>query len=85
LQFHLGIWTVAYRWPGSPQATYPIEGLNDERFPHIAAVRSRSCCTKSQKSPASLRVQSGVAPSRLDFWRPSPIIFIAECRLAGEA
>lgn len=29
LKFQLGLWTIAYRWEQSPQATYAIEGLND--------------------------------------------------------
>lgn len=29
LRFQLGIWTLAYKWPGSPKATYVTEGLTD--------------------------------------------------------
>jgi hypothetical protein len=29
LEFHLGLWTLAYDWPRSPDATYRIEGLTE--------------------------------------------------------
>jgi hypothetical protein len=30
MRFQLGLWTLAYRWPDSPHATYRIEGLTDD-------------------------------------------------------
>ena len=30
MRFQLGLWTLAFRWPDSPHATYRIEGLTDD-------------------------------------------------------
>jgi hypothetical protein len=72
LQFHLGLWTHAYKWTNSPHANYVIEGLNPDNH----ASYCREALTALLKAvPAingiTLRIhgESGVAEGSYDFWK----------------
>lgn len=81
LRFQLGLWTLAYRWPDSPNATYRIEGLTDnnqagycrdalaallEAIPTIAGVTFR------------VHEESGIPLGQHSFWQ-TQFSAIARC------
>lgn len=72
LQFHLGLWTHAYKWTNSPRANYTIEGLNKDNH----AAYCRDALTALLKAVPTingitLRVhgESGIAEGSYDFWK----------------
>jgi hypothetical protein len=72
LQFHLGLWTHAYKWTNSPHANYVIEGLNPDNH----AAYCRDALTALLKAVptingVTLRIhgESGVAEGSYDFWK----------------
>jgi hypothetical protein len=72
LRFQLGIWTLAYQWPGSPRATYTIAGLTDAT--HAAYCR-HALALLLKEIPAitglTFRVheESGIPRGQEDFWK----------------
>jgi hypothetical protein len=72
LQFHLGLWTHAYKWTNSPHANYVIEGLNPDN--HAAYCRD-ALTTLLKAVPTvngvTLRIhgESGIAEGSYDFWK----------------
>ena len=72
LRFQLGIWTPAYKWPGSPKATYTIEGLTDAT--HAAYCRDALALLLKEVpaiSGLTFRVheESGIPRGQEDFWQ----------------
>jgi len=72
LQFHLGLWTHAYKWVNSPHANYVIEGLNEQNH----APYCRDAITALLKAVptingVTLRIhgESGIAEGSYDFWK----------------
>jgi hypothetical protein len=72
LQFHLGLWTHAYKWTNSPHANYVIEGLNPDNH----ATYCRDALTALLKAVPTvngitLRIhgESGIAEGSYDFWK----------------
>jgi hypothetical protein len=72
LQFHLGLWTHAYKWTNSPRANYTIEGLNNDNH----ASYCRDALTALLKAVptvngVTLRIhgESGIAEGSYDFWK----------------
>jgi hypothetical protein len=72
LQFHLGLWTHAYKWTNSPHANYVIEGLNTDNH----AAYCRDALTALLKAVptingVTLRIhgESGIAEGSYDFWK----------------
>lgn len=72
LQFHLGLWTHAYKWTNSPHANYVIEGLNNDNH----ASYCRDALTALLKAVPTingitLRIhgESGIAEGSYDFWK----------------
>ena len=72
LHFQLGLWTHAYRWVDSPNATHVVEGLTDER--HAAYCRD-ALRLLLERVPTvdglTFRVhgESGIPEGSYDFWR----------------
>jgi hypothetical protein len=72
LQFHLGLWTHAFKWVNSPRANYVIEGLNEQN--HASYCRD-ALTTLLKAVPTingvTLRIhgESGVAEGSYDFWK----------------
>lgn len=81
LRFQLGIWTLAYQWPRSPQATYTIEGLTDDT--HAAYCRE-ALALLLKEVPAitgiTFRVheESGIPRGQESFWQ-TQFKAIAQC------
>jgi len=81
LRFQLGIWTLAYKWKGSPKATYQIEGLTDAT--HAAYCRD-ALAALLREVPAitgvTFRVhsESGIPKGQDDFWK-TQFSAIAQC------
>ena len=81
LRFQLGIWTLAYQWPRSPQATYTIEGLTDDT--HAAYCRE-ALALLLKEVPAitgiTFRVheESGIPRGHESFWQ-TQFKAIAQC------
>uniref|UniRef100_Q021F1 Uncharacterized protein n=1 Tax=Solibacter usitatus (strain Ellin6076) TaxID=234267 RepID=Q021F1_SOLUE len=72
LDFHLALWTHAYKWEDSPNANYIIEGLSPEN--HAAYCRDalrRVLDEVPQITGLTFRVhgESGVAEGSYDFWK----------------
>lgn len=72
LEFHLGLWTHAYKWEDSPNANYIIEGLSAEN--HAAYCRDalrRVLEEVPEITGLTFRVhgESGVAEGSYDFWK----------------
>jgi hypothetical protein len=72
LQFHLGVWTHAYKWTNSPHANYVIEGLNaDNHAPYCRDALTRLLKTVPTINGVTLRIhgESGIAEGSYDFWK----------------
>jgi len=72
IHFQLGIWTQQYRWTDSPNATYTIEGLNEEN--HAAYCRDAlqavlDACPDIAGVTLRVHGESGVPEGNYDFWR----------------
>lgn len=72
LLFQLGIWTLAYKWKNSPQATYSIEGLTDAT--HADYCRDALAVLLKEipaVSGVTFRVhsESGIPKGVEDFWQ----------------
>lgn len=81
LRFQLGIWTVAYKWVKSDDATYQIEGLSDET--HASYCRDALALLLEEVptiSGITFRVhgESGVALGNQNFWE-TQFSAIANC------
>lgn len=71
LRFQFGIWTLAYQWTRSPNATYTIEGLTDET--HADYCRKALAILLSEVptiSGVTFRVheESGIPKGQGNFW-----------------
>ena len=81
LHFQLGLWTLAHQWPGSPEATYTIEGLTDDT--HAAYCRE-ALALLLKEVPAitgiTFRVheESGIPRGHENFWQ-TQFSAIAQC------
>lgn len=81
LLFQLGIWTLAYKWVDSPNATYTIEGLTEETHPGYCrdalALLLREVPTISG---VTFRVhsESGIPKGSESFWK-TQFRAVAEC------
>lgn len=81
LRFQFGIWTLAYRWTSSPNATYTIEGLTDETHPGYCR---DALALLLREVPAisgvTFRVhsESGIPKGSESFWK-TQFSAIAEC------
>jgi hypothetical protein len=81
LRFQLGIWTLAYQWPDSPQATYTIKGLTD--ITHAAYCRE-ALALLLKEVPAitgiTFRVheESGIPRGHENFWQ-TQFSAVAQC------
>jgi hypothetical protein len=72
LQFHLGLWTHAYKWTNSPHANYVIEGLNpDNHAPYCRDALTTLLKTVPTINGVTLRIhgESGIAEGSYDFWK----------------
>jgi hypothetical protein len=72
LQFHLGLWTHAYKWTDSPRANYIIEGLNaDNHAPYCQDALTALLKTVPTINGITLRIhgESGIAEGSYDFWK----------------
>jgi hypothetical protein len=72
LQFHLGLWTHAYKWSNSPHANYVIEGLNaDNHAPYCRDALTALLKTVPTINGVTLRIhgESGIAEGSYDFWK----------------
>jgi hypothetical protein len=72
LQFHLGLWTHAYKWTNSPHANYVIEGLNpDNHAPYCRDALTALLKAVPAINGVTLRIhgESGVAEGSYDFWK----------------
>ena len=72
LRFQFGIWTLAYKWVRSPNATYTIEGLTDET--HGDYCRKALAILLSEVptiSGVTFRVheESGIPKGQGNFWK----------------
>lgn len=72
LRFQIGIWTLAYKWEDSPNATYSIEGLTDNT--HSAYCRDALTKLLSEVpaiSGVTFRVhsESGIPKGQESFWK----------------
>lgn len=72
IQFHLGLWSVAYEWKNSPKATYRPLGLTDET--HARYCRDALSLILKEVptiSGVTFRVhrESGIAKGSEDFWK----------------
>lgn len=81
MRFQLGIWTVAYKWVKSADATYQIEGLTDES--HATYCRDALALLLKEVpaiSGVTFRVhgESGVALGNQNFWE-TQFSAIANC------
>lgn len=81
LRFQLGIWTLAYQWPDSPQATYTIEGLTD--VTHAAYCREALALLLKEVptiTGITFRVheESGIPRGHENFWQ-TQFSAIAQC------
>ena len=81
LRFQLGIWTVAYKWVKSADATYQIEGLTDET--HASYCRDAMALLLKEVptiSGITFRVhgESGVSLGNQNFWE-TQFSAIANC------
>ena len=81
LRFQIGIWTLAYKWQESPNATYVIEGLNDS----IHAAYCRDALAELLRevpeiSGVTFRVhsESGIPKGQESFWK-TVFSAIAQC------
>jgi len=86
LRFQLGIWTLAYKWVNSPNATYRIEGLTDSTH----ALYCRDALAMLLKeiptiSGITFRVhsESGIPKGQNNFWK-TQFSAIAECGRSAE-
>jgi hypothetical protein len=71
LRFQIAIWTLAYKWLRSPQATYPIEGLTDATHaPYCRDALALLLKEVPQIGGVTFRVhdESGIAKGEEDFW-----------------
>ncbi len=72
LQFHLGLWTHAYKWTNSPHANYTIAGLNNENHaPYCRDALTALLKTVPTINGITLRIhgESGIAEGSYDFWK----------------
>ena len=72
LRLQLGLWTLAYRWPDSPHATYRIDGLNDEEHPpYCRDALAMLLAEVPQISGVTFRVheESGIPIGQHSFWQ----------------
>jgi hypothetical protein len=81
LRFQLGIWTLAYQWENSPEATYPIEGLTDAT--HAAYCRDALAALLGEVpavTGVTFRVhsESGIPKGQQNFWK-TQFAAIAQC------
>jgi hypothetical protein len=81
LRFQLGIWTLAYQWPASPNATYTIEGLTDAT--HAAYCREALALLLNEVpaiTGVTFRVheESGIPRGHENFWQ-TQFSAIAQC------
>ena len=72
LRFQIGIWTLAYKWENSPNATYVIEGLSDSK--HSAYCRDALAVLLSEVpaiTGVTFRVhsESGIPQGQDSFWK----------------
>ena len=81
MRFQLGLWTLAYRWPDSPHATYRIEGLTDDN--HAAYCRDALAALLDAIptiTGVTFRVhdESGIQMGQHSFWQ-TQFSAIARC------
>lgn len=81
LRFQFGIWTLAYKWVDSPNATYKIEGLTDET--HAGYCRDALTLLLREVptiSGVTFRVhsESGIPRGSESFWK-TQFRAVAEC------